>query len=196
MPTLEEANPEEANPFRRGGEMAQNKKVACLLATGYEDSEFRIPYDRLLEAGYRVDVIGVEAGQQLKGYKGKDAIRVTHGIDEVKPEDYGALLIPGGHSPDQLRGDPRFVTFVQAFDALDRPLAAVCHGPQLLMAAHLVKGRTLTAWKTVRGDLEQIPGVHVKDEPVVRDGNWITSRKPDDLPLFSDALLQTLEARA
>jgi protease I len=176
--------------------MAQHAKVACLLANGYEDSEFRIPYDRLLQAGYAVDVIGAEAGQQLKGYKGKDSIRATKGIDEVKPEDYGALLIPGGHSPDQLRADARFVKFVQAFDALDRPLAAVCHGPQLLMAAHLVKGRTLTAWKTVRGDLEQIPEVHVKDEAVVRDRNWITSRKPEDLGPFSDALLQTLEARA
>lgn len=175
--------------------MAENKKIACLLASGYEDSEFRIPYDRLLQAGYQVDVIGAEAGQQLNGYKGKDSIRATKGIDEVKPQDYAALLIPGGHSPDQLRADDRFVKFVKDFDALRRPLAAVCHGPQLLMAAHLVKGRTLTAWKTVRGDLEQIPDVHVKDAAVVRDGNWITSRKPDDLGPFSDALLQTLEAR-
>lgn len=176
--------------------MAQGKKVACLLATGYEDSEFRVPYERLTQAGYQVDVIGVEAGKELKGYKGKDSVKATHGIDQVKPGDYAALLIPGGHSPDQLRGDARFVKFVQEFDALKRPLAAVCHGPQLLMAAHLVKGRTLTAWKTVRGDLEMIPDVHVKDEAVVRDANWITSRKPDDLPMFSDALVQALEARA
>jgi protease I len=175
--------------------MIQDKKVACLLASGYEDSEFRIPYDRLLQAGYSVDVIGAEAGKKLEGYKGKDSIRVTHAIDEVRPEDYAALLIPGGHSPDQLRADERFVKFVKDFDALGRPLAAVCHGPQLLMAAHLVKGRTLTAWETVRADLEQIPGVHVTDEAVVRDGNWITSRKPADLAPFSDALVQALEAQ-
>lgn len=176
--------------------MAQAKRVACLLATHYEDSEFRIPYERLTEAGYQVDVIGTEVGKELRGYKGRDEVRTTHAIDQVKPDDYAALLIPGGFSPDHLRGDARFLNFVKAFDALKRPLAAVCHGPQLLMAAHLVKGRTLTAWKTVRADLELIPDVHVKDEPVVRDANWITSRKPDDVGLFSDALVQALEARA
>lgn len=176
--------------------MANGKKVACLLTSGYEDSEFRVPYDRLTQAGYEVDIISAEAGKELKGYKGKDTTQATKGIDEVKPEDYAALLIPGGHSPDKLRADQRFVKFVQAFDALKRPLAAVCHGPQLLMAAHLVKGRTLTAWKTVQDDLSQIGDVHVKDEALVRDQNWITSRKPDDLPIFSDALVKALgEAR-
>lgn len=176
--------------------MAQGKKVACLLTNGYEDSEFRVPYERLTKAGYEVDIISNEAGRELKGYKGKDTTRSNKGIDEVKPQDYAALLIPGGHSPDQLRADERFVKFVREFDGLKRPLAAVCHGPQLLMAAHLVKGRTLTAWKTVRDDLAQIPDVHVKDEALVRDANWITSRKPDDLPMFSDALVQALESRA
>ena len=127
--------------------MAQGK-IALLLGTGFEDSEFRLP------------CLG--------------------------------LLIPGGQSPDHLRVDQRFVDFVKRFDASKRPLAAVCHGPQLLLSARLVRGRTLTAWATVQGDLEQA-GAKVKDEPVVIDQNWITSRKPDDLQQFSEAFAQALQ---
>jgi protease I len=166
-------------------------KVACLLGSGFEDSEFRIPYDRLRKEGYQVDIIGPKAGMELKGYKGKEVVKADEGIDEVRPEDYLGLLIPGGQSPDHLRVDQRFVEFVKRFDALKRPLAAVCHGPQLLMSARLVRGRTLTAWQTVQVDLE-LAGAKVKDEPVVIDQNWITSRKPDDLEAFSQAFIQEL----
>src|SRR6184192_420138 len=170
--------------------MAQGR-IACLLGPGFEDSEFRIPYDALKNAGYQVDIISPKAGMELKGYKGKETIKSEKGIDEVRPEDYQALLIPGGHSPDQLRKDKKIVEFVKRFDALKRPLAAVCHGPQLLLSARLVKGRTLTAWTTIQGDLQQA-GANVKDEQVVLDQNWITSRKPEDLPAFSEALIQAL----
>ena len=167
-------------------------KIACVLGQGFEDSEFRIPYDRLKEEGYQLDVIGVKAGEELKGYKGKEKVKVEKSIDQVKAEDYDALLIPGGQSPDHLRADRRMVEFVKKFDQAGKPIAAVCHGPQLLIAAHLVKGRTLTAWQTIQDDLRQI-GATVKDEPVVRDRNWITSRKPDDLQQFSDAIVEELE---
>ncbi|MCA1829235.1 MAG: type 1 glutamine amidotransferase domain-containing protein [Myxococcales bacterium] len=167
-------------------------KIACVLGQGFEDSEFRVPYDRLKEAGYQVDVVGAKAGEELKGYKGKERVNAEKGIDQVKAEEYDALLIPGGQSPDHLRVDKRFVEFVRAFDGAGKLIAAVCHGPQLLIAAHLVKGRTLTAWQTVQDDLQQI-GATVKDEPVVRDRNWITSRKPDDLKQFSDAIVEALE---
>jgi protease I len=168
-------------------------KIACVLGQGFEDSEFRVPYDRLKEEGYQVDIIGLKAGEELKGYKGKEKAIVEKAIDQVKPEDYDALLIPGGQSPDRLRADKRMVEFVKAFDQSGKLIAAVCHGPQLLIAAHLVKGRTLTAWKTIQDDLEQI-GATVKDEPVVVDRNWITSRKPDDLKQFSDAIVEHLES--
>jgi len=174
----------------RRREMAQGR-IACLLGPGFEDSEFRIPYDALKNAGYQVDIISPKAGMELKGYKGKETIKSEKGIDEVRPEDYQALLIPGGHSPDQLRKDKKIVEFVKKFDALKRPLAAVCHGPQLLLTARLVRGRTLTAWETVQGDLEQA-GANVKDQEVVIDQNWITSRKPEDLKAFSEALLSAL----
>jgi len=166
-------------------------KIACLLAGGFEDSEFRIPYDRLRAAGHTVDIIGKEKGETLKGYKGKETVKATRSIDDVRPDDYEGLLIPGGHSPDQLRADPRFVRFVADFNASERPLAAVCHGPQLLMAAGLVQGRTLTAWTTVQSDLRQM-GAKVLDQPVVVDRNWITSRKPDDLEAFSARFIDEL----
>jgi protease I len=168
--------------------------VACLLGQGFEDSEFRVPYDRLREAGLMVDIIGTRTGEELKGYRGRESVRADRGIDEVRPEEYGALLLPGGYSPDHLRADPRFVAFVRRFDATGHPIAAVCHGPQLLITAGLVKGRTLTAWKTVQQDLQQM-GANVKDEPVVIDRNWITSRQPDDLEAFSQALIGALEPR-
>jgi len=167
-------------------------KIACLLASGFEDSELDVPRQRLQDAGYRVEIIGAKAGEELKGDKGKVTTKVDRAIDDARPEDYEGLLLPGGHSPDTLRADARFVEFVQAFDQTKRPLAAVCHGPQLLISAGLVKGRTLTAWPTIQEDLRQI-GAQVQDEPVVVDDNWITSRKPADLEAFSDKLIEELK---
>jgi protease I len=127
----------------------------------------------------------------LKGYKGKESIRTDRSIEEARPDEYTAMLIPGGHSPDHLRADDRFVAFVRAFDGTGAPIAAVCHGPQLLMSAELVRGRALTAWKTIQADLRQM-GALVRDEPVVVDNNWITSRQPSDLDAFSAAFLRAL----
>ena len=169
------------------------KKVAILLGQDFEDSEFNVPYDRLKAEGFEVDIIGREAGEELVGKKGKVRTRATRSISEARPQEYDALVIPGGYSPDKLRADERFVRFVKELDATRKPLAAVCHGPQLLITAGLVKGRTLTAWKTIQEDLRQI-GANVKDAPVVRDGNWITSRQPDDLQQFTDALIQALRS--
>lgn len=170
-------------------------RVVCLLGQGYEDSEFRIPYDRLRKAGVKVDIVGTRAGEELKGYHGKESVRADLGINEARPEHYTAMLLPGGNSPDHLRADDRFVQFVKDFDALTRPVAAVCHGPQLLISAGLVRGRTLTAWKTIQGDL-RLMGANVRDEAVVIDGNWITSRQPSDLEAFTEALLEMLGKRA
>jgi protease I len=170
---------------------SKHGKIACLLASGFEDSEFEIPYERLYGAGYEVEVIGAEAGQRLQGKKNEVSVTADIGIDDADPAAYEGLLIPGGHSPDYLRADERFVDFVEAFDSTGRPLAAVCHGPQLLLTADLVRGRTLTAWPTVQGDLRQA-GADVKDQDVVVDGNWITSRKPEDLEAFSAKLIEEL----
>ncbi len=170
--------------------MLGRAKVAFLLADDFEDSEFRGPYDALTAAGFEAVVVGAEQGQHLEG-KHDESVSVDRSIVDARPEDYSAVVIPGGHSPDRLRADERFVRFVQAFDRLGRPIAAICHGPQLLLSAGLVKGRTLTAWPTVQGDL-RFAGAIVIDEPVVHDRNWITSRGPRDLDSFCAALVRAL----
>ena len=169
-----------------------SQRIACVLSEGFEDSEFRVPYDRLKKEGFQVDIIGAKAGAELVGKGGKERVRAEKAIDAVQQEDYQALLIPGGYSPDHLRADARFVGFVAAFEKSKKLIAAVCHGPQLLMTAGLVKGRTLTAWSTIQGDL-RLAGANVKDEAVVKDGNWVTSRKPEDLEQFSEAIIKSLK---
>jgi len=171
--------------------MHEKGKIACLLANEFEDSEFQIPCDWLSAAGYPVEIIGARAGEMLTGEKGRETVVVDLSIDEADVDSYEGLLIPGGHSPDNLRADDRFVEFVRAFSATGRPLAAVCHGPQLLLTAELQVGRTLTAWTTVQGDLRQA-GAHVVDRDVVVDDNWITSRKPDDLYAFTSKFVERL----
>jgi len=171
--------------------MAEKGKIACLLADGFEDSEFQVPCDWLTAAGYTVEIVGSKAEETLKGYKGRQTAVVDLAIDEADVDSYEGLLIPGGYSPDHLRADERFVEFVRAFDATGRPLAAVCHGPQLLLSAELQRGRTLTAWPTIQGDLRQA-GANVVDRDVVVDDNWITSRKPDDLEAFTAKFVEQL----
>ena len=171
--------------------MAQQAKIACLIGDGFEDSEFRVPYDRLRAAGYAVELVGKKAGQEVKGKSGQETVRTDAAAGDVRVDDYIALLIPGGYSPDHLRIDRSCVELVKRFEAARKLVAAVCHGPQLLITAGLVRGRTLTAWPTVQEDLRQV-GANVKDEQVVVDRNWVTSRKPDDLAAFSDAILQQL----
>jgi protease I len=167
-------------------------EIACIVTNDFEDSELRKPYDALTAAGHKVVMIGFKAGEEVKGKRGVEKMKIDKGIDQVKPEDFGALLIPGGYSPDQLRADPRFVEFVRRFDDMKKPIAAVCHGPQLLLAAERVKGRTMTAWKTVQVDL-RLAGAKVVDREVVVDGNLITSRQPSDLDVFSREFISRLK---
>jgi protease I len=171
--------------------MFEKGKIACLLADGFEDSELQVPCDWLSAAGYPVEIIGETAGDVLKGKKGRESAVVDMSIDEVDVDSYEGLLIPGGHSPDVLRADDRFVEFVRAFDSTGRPIAAVCHGPQLLLTAELQRGRTMTAWPTVQGDLRQA-GANVIDRAVVVDDNWITSRNPGDLQAFTSRFVEEL----
>jgi len=167
-------------------------QIACLLDSGFEDSEFRKPFDAFTKAGHRVTVIGFEAGKELEGYRGKEKARTDAGIADVRPEEFDALFIPGGYSPDHLRRDQRVVDFTKAFFDDERPVFAVCHGPQLLITAKVWKGRRLTAWQTIQDDLRQL-GADVVDEEVVVDRNLVTSRKPDDLDAFTRESLALLE---
>ncbi|MER2146018.1 MAG: DJ-1/PfpI family protein, partial [Leuconostoc mesenteroides] len=110
---------------------------------------------------------------------------------EVSPQDFDALFIPGGFSPDQLRADQRFVEFTKFFLATNKLTASICHGPQLMIQTGLVQGRTMTAYLTVQPDL-YYAGARIEDKDVVIDGNLITSREPKDIPAFNDAFLSAL----
>jgi protease I len=167
-------------------------RIACVLDSGFEDSEFKQPYDGLRHAGHEVVVVGLQAGKELKGKKGEVTTAAERSFDDVSPDEFDALLIPGGYSPDHLRADKRAVAFTRAFAEADMPIFAVCHGPQLLATADAVKGRRLTAWQTIQDDLNRM-GENVVDEEVVVDGNLITSRKPDDLAAFTREAAKLLE---
>lgn len=164
-----------------------------VIGPEFEDSEFRQPYDALHEAGHQVTLVGVRAGEIVEGKKGKESAKVELAAKSASAASFDAMAIPGGGSPDHLRMDEDVVAFVRAFATTGKPIAAVCHGPQLLIEVDAVAGRTLTSWPSVRKDLENA-GAKWIDREVVVDGNLITSRKPDDLPAFSQALLEALPA--
>ena len=168
------------------------RTIAFLLADDFEDSELHQPYDALEDAGFDIEVLGLEAGTKVKGKTKKTKVKIEKAVADASIDDYIALVIPGGGSPDHLREHAPVLDFVKRFEETGRPLAAICHGPQLLMAARLVAGRTLTAWSTVQKDLELIPGVTVKDEAVVVDDNLITSRKPEDIEAFNAKILEEI----
>src|SRR6185436_15211062 len=114
-------------------------RIAALVGPEFEDSELRVPYDRFRAAGHEVVLIGSKKGHTLEGHKRRERITTDRAIDEVRPDQFDALFLPGGHSPDFLRADERFVDFVRAFR--NKPIFAVCHGPQLLLSADMVRGR-------------------------------------------------------
>ena len=167
--------------------------IACLLDDGFEDSEFKDPYVQLRAAGHQVTVIGLERGAALSGYRGQETITTDRGITDSAPDDFDALFLPGGYSPDHLRADDRMVDFVRRVMQDSKPVLAICHGPQLLLSAGVVKGRRMTAWKTVQNDL-RYAGADVVDEEVVVDGNLVTSRRPSDIPAFVAKGLELLRS--
>lgn len=174
-------------------------KIATVLGPKFEDSEFKEPYEAFQKAGHQVTVVGLEAGQELQGDKGKVVAKVEKSFGDVKPSEFDALFIPGGGSPDKLRAHDEAVAFVKAFMSEGKPVFAICHGPQLLLTAN-DSGRwnhRMTAWKTVQGDLKKA-GADVVDQEVVVDKNLVTSRQPSDIPAFireSERLLSQVPAR-
>jgi protease I len=167
-------------------------KIASVLGPGFEDSEFKDPYDAFRNAGHEVTVVGLEAGAELQGSKGKVKATVDKSFQDVKPDQFDALLIPGGGSPDKLRAHDEAVSFVKAFMKANKPTFAICHGPQLLLTADEYKGHKMTAWKTVLGDLKKA-GANVVDQEVVVDRNLVTSRQPSDIPAFIRESLNVME---
>lgn len=167
-------------------------RIAIIIADMFEDSEFRVPCDRLKGAGHEVVIIGSDAGKKIEGKQHKEIVTAEKGIGDVSADDFDALVIPGGYSPDKLRMDPRMVAFTRALFEAGKPTAAVCHAPWMLAEAGIARGRTVTSWPSIKTDLVNAGAAWV-DREVVEDGNLITSRKPDDLPAFSDAILHQLE---
>lgn len=170
------------------------KRIAILATDGFEQSELEHPRDKLREAGFTVDVIAPKSGE-IRGWKDKDwgrSVDVDVQLSDATAETYDALVLPGGViNPDQLRGNDEAVEFIRAFDRAGKPLAAICHGPWLLVESGAAKDRKVTSWPTVRTDLENA-GAHWQDAEVVVDAHIITSRKPDDLPAFVQAVSDAL----
>ncbi|MHA6316974.1 type 1 glutamine amidotransferase domain-containing protein [Altererythrobacter sp. CAU 1778] len=171
------------------------KRVMILATNGFEQSELMEPKKRLEDAGIETVVVSPESGS-IKGWDEKDwgeSVTVDKSIEDAQVSDFDALLLPGGQiNPDVLRMNDRAIALVKGFALAEKPIAAICHAPWLLAEAGLVEGKTVTSWPSIRTDLKNA-GANVKDEEVVCDGNLITSRCPDDIPAFSDALIGALQ---
>lgn len=167
-------------------------KVATVITNLFEDVEFTEPAAAIRDAGHEVVTIEKKAGEQVEGKHG-EKVTIAQGIDDVSVDDFDALLIPGGFSPDQLRADDRFVAFAKDFMDAQKPVFAICHGPQLLINAKSLEGRTATGYKSIVVDMAYA-GANVKDEEVVVCNNQlVTSRTPEDIPAFNREIVKLLK---
>ena len=173
------------------------KRVMILATDGFEQSELTGPKERLEKAGFETVVVAPEAGT-IRGWQHTDwgdPVKVDMTLGQVDPAQFDALMLPGGQmNPDKLRMDDRAVQVVKDFCAAGKPVAAICHAPWLLAEADVLDGKTVTGWPSIRTDLRNA-GATVVDHPVARDGNLITSRKPDDIPQFNAAMLELVGSR-
>jgi len=172
----------------------QGKKVAILAADMFERVELEEPRKALEDAGAETEVVSIHDGeiQGFDHFEPANTVKVDRTVEEVTPDEYDALLVPGGvGNPDQLRGDENAVAFVREFNAAGKPMAVICHGPWVLVEAGVVRGRRLTSWPTLQTDIRNAGGEWV-DEQVVVDDNLVTSRKPDDIPAFNEKMVELL----
>ena len=173
------------------GHQLQDRRIAVLAADGFEKVELTVPATALRAAGAHVDIVSLRPGRIRGVNLHEPATRVTvdHTLSEVSVDDYDALLIPGGFiNPDLLRQSAAAREFVQRFNASGKPIATLCHGPWVLASAGLTRGRRMTSWPGVRDDMVNAGATWV-DDAVVRDGNWLTSRGPQDMVPFVRALV-------
>ena len=168
------------------------KKVAILTADNTEDLEFFYPYYRLNEAGYQVDVITTD-GESFKGKHGYE-FEETKPIADAYPADYELIYIPGGDAPEKLRSNEEILDFVREFAASGKPIAAICHGAQVLISAELVEGKRIAAWPEIKDEVEEAGATFV-DEALVEDGQLITARMPGDLHRHLYGVIQQLEGK-
>lgn len=174
----------------------QRKKVAILAADGFEQVELQVPRAALIKAGYLAEIVSPSEKDTVRGYhhtEPGDEFPVDVQLGRARPEEYAGLVLPGGlHNPDQLRQDRKAVEFVKHFFEEAKPVAAICHGPWLLIEAGVVAGRRLTSYASIKTDLRNA-GADWSDEPVVVDKGLVTSRSPLDLPAFCKKMLEELK---
>jgi protease I len=168
-------------------------RVAFIVDDLFEDAEFMDPLERVRKAGHEAVVVGLSAGKEITGKKGAKAT-VAKASSEVSADEFDALVIPGGYSPDKIRTDENLVALTRAIDAAGKPVAAICHAGWVLAEADIVRGRSVTSYHSIRTDLKNAGATWV-DQEVVEDGNLITARHPGDIPAFCDTLLKHLDAR-
>ena len=169
----------------------KGKRIAILVEQDFEDVELTEPLKAMKEVGAQIFIVGSGSQPSYQGKRGKATIKVDIDADKVRAEDFDAIIIPGGYAPDKMRLHQPMIDLVKKAHDLGKVIAAVCHGPQLLISADIVRGRRLTSWPSVAIDLKNAGAIWV-DEPLVKDGNIITSRRPSDLPVFNSAIIQAL----
>jgi protease I len=167
-------------------------RILMIATDGFEDSELMEPRRRLLEQGAKVTLASLDMNE-IEGDKGEARIKPDITVDSIDLDDYDALVLPGGtKNPDKLRMDEGVVATVRDFARSGKPVAAICHGPWLLVEADVVRGRRVTSWPSIRTDLRNA-GAEVVDEAAVTDANIVTSRKPEDIPAFVEAFVALVE---
>lgn len=177
---------------KENSRMLEGKHIAFLVGEGVHDGETFMPMAYLVNRGAKVTIIGVKPGT-VSAYNSDFEVRVEKSVTDVQVDQFHAMVIPGGKSPAFLREHDEVLKFVTAFFEANKPVAAICHGPQVLIRADLLDGFRATGVSGISDELKDA-GVQYLDEPVVRDRNLITSRVPDDLPMFSRAIEQSLVA--
>jgi len=169
---------------------AIGKRVALLVEEEFEDREVTGTRDALQQAGITVTVVGPSAGARYRGKKG-EVVAADLAAGAARAKDFDAIVIPGGHAPDRMRMRHALVDLVRDAVEAGKPVAAICHGPQMLISVNALRGRTVTCWPSIAIDVKNAGGRYV-DKPVVEDGNIITSRKVDDVPVFAEAIIRAV----
>lgn len=190
----------EAASSDKGSKMPKisEARVLIMATNRFEESELFGPREMLLERGAKVTLASPDLQEIMATVHDEPGktIKPDVTIVDARAADYDALILPGGvGNPDHLRTNEDAIGLIREFDSADKPIAAICHGPWLLVEADLLRGRQATSWKSIRTDLKNA-GAEVVDEEVVTDGNIITSRMPDDVPAFTGAVIEAIEARA
>ena len=165
-------------------------KALFISADDFEDTELLVPYYRLKEEGIRVDIASMKRGI-FKGKHGYE-VEALKALDEVQPDDYDILVLPGGKAPEAVRKEKKALDIARYFFDKNKPVAAICHGPQTLISAGLMRGRHATCYKTVATELKDAGAIY-EDAEVVVDGNLITSRQPSDLPAFMKEMMKIIK---